>query len=708
MPTNSDTPLPTPSPSAHVVELLAPAGDATALEAALAAGADAVYFGLTTLNARRGAANFAPEALDDTVALIHAAGARAHLTLNIDLNPRETGQAARALELARRAGVDAVLVRDPAFLRLRGAFPEIAFHWSTQAGVANAAGVAAAQALGIDRVVLARELTLEEIRAAAAVGVGIEVFAQGALCFSASGRCLLSSWVGGRSGNRGVCASPCRVPWRVDGRDVGRPFSMHDLGLLDRLDALRAAGVCCLKIEGRLKTADWVGRAVRLYRAVLDGTPAEDLADEAAALGAYTGRRLTSGYLDGRRTDLVGESGRAPAEERSAPTGEDDGAAAASAGDAPGGDAPAYRLRLETASGRLVCICSAEGEEERWTLPLTVVRRPKKAISLADLGKALAAQAIQGRRLDAFTTDDPERLVPPKTANAVSDRLSAALHRAGRQAPDAIRLDLPDAVREALAPGPVDAAETLTLGEPPNRARLRADQLDAVAHNLPEPDLVVEGLTAKTLRRWAGRLGPERLLAALPPVFYEDETAGLKALAAAAVAEGVALEVNDWGGWRIGREAEARLVAGPGLPVLNPLAGRALADLGCEAATASVEADRRNLEELTAEAPIPLQLVVYGHPVLAVTRAALPADLAAGRTVADERGLRLRPERDAGGRTAFRSLDPFDLSDCRNRRIRARWLVADLTGSADPAGDWYALGQRRRGKKRFNLDRTLH
>jgi len=305
------------APPPGQLELLAPAGDLASLEAALEAGAGAVYFGLKTLNARRGAENFDQEEFVRAVQAAHARGARAYLTLNIDLTERELGQAARILELARQTGADAVLVRDPALLALRPECPELEFHFSTQTCMANSADVAAAGQLGARRVVLARELTLAEIAAASAVpGVQTEVFCQGALCFCVSGRCLLSSWAGGRSGNRGTCTSPCRVPWEVEGQPAGTPLSMRDLSTIHRLDDLRKAGVWSLKIEGRLKTAAWVGQAVSLYRRALAGEDPRELAEAAEALGAYTGRESTCAYLDAQRDRLTGlAAGRAPAAE---------------------------------------------------------------------------------------------------------------------------------------------------------------------------------------------------------------------------------------------------------------------------------------------------------------------------------------------------------------------------------------------------------
>ena len=297
------------------LELLAPAGDEAALHAALEAGADAVYFGLTVLNAHRRARNFTTEQLPAAVAAAHAQGARAYLTLNIDLAERELDLAARALELARRAGFDAVLVRDPALLALHAAYPEIELHFSTQTCVTNSADVAAAAHWGASRAVLARELSLPEIAAAGRTGsLKTEVFVQGALCFCVSGRCLLSSWVGGRSGNRGACASPCRVPWSVGGEPAGTPLSMRDLSAVDRLEELRQAGVAAVKIEGRMKNANWVRRAVSIYRRALDGQNPVALRAEAEQLGAYTGRQMTSGYLDGQRDDLTAVARRQAAD----------------------------------------------------------------------------------------------------------------------------------------------------------------------------------------------------------------------------------------------------------------------------------------------------------------------------------------------------------------------------------------------------------
>ena len=319
--------MPGPRPA---LELLAPAGDRACLDAALEAGADAVYLGMTALNARRNARNFSEAELAVACRLAHSLGRRIQLTLNIDLAQDELVRAARMLEVASSLEVDAVLVRDPALLAMKPLFPKLEFHLSTQACVTSSADVEAARELGARRVVLARELTLAEIAAASrVVGVETEVFALGALCFAVSGRCLLSSWVGGRSGNRGQCTSPCRVPWMLDGVPSGTPLSIHDLSLATRIDELKAAGVRALKIEGRMKNPSWVRGAVALLRKAIDQTAsAEDLAREASHRGATPGRRVTAGFLDGRRDALT---------EPPAPRGE---------GDEAGGDRKAVEVAV--------------------------------------------------------------------------------------------------------------------------------------------------------------------------------------------------------------------------------------------------------------------------------------------------------------------------------------------------------------------------
>ena len=199
--------------------------------------------------------------------------------------------------------------------------------------------------------------------------------------------------------------------------------------------------------------------------------------------------------------------------------------------------------------------------------------------------------------------------------------------------------------------------------------------------------------------------GKTPFVAALPPVFFEDEVPAVRALLAECARWKVPVEVNSWGGWHLARQAGVRMESGPGLPVLNSLAARTLADLGVRCVTLSPEADRKQLEELSAHCSAPCSLVVFGRPALLTTRANLPADEFLGKVWADRRGARLAPRR-RQGLWEFRPVEPFDLRDCRNERIRVRHLVLDLVGSDDPVGEWQHPSEPGEACH-FNYDRTL-
>ena len=687
----------------RVPELLAPAGDEAALDAAIEAGADAVYLGMTDLNARRRARNFRPEEFPQAVQRAHERGVRVYLTLNTDITEKELPQAARLLELARESGVDAVLVRDPALLALHTEYPQIEFHFSTQTCIANSADVAAAGDLGAQRVVLARELTLDEIAAASAVaGVQTEVFVQGALCFCVSGRCLLSSWVGGRSGNRGACTSPCRVPWTVDQQPAGTPLSMHDLATSHRLDDLRRTGVAALKIEGRLKTADWVGQAVGMYRRALAGETLPGL-EPVSGLASYTGRQLTDDYLDGHRQQLTGLAegrGTGAAVVRSPRAAE-----SASSDDARDSEAT-YDLEILTAGPQVQIRCECREHVAEWSIPKSVVKRAHKATAVGAVLQYLQAEPSRGHRLIRAATDDPNFLLVPRASNALINRISTVIHQALKKRNAPLDFNLPDSVRLLLQPGEPDPANRRTLSDPPDRARLHADDvlrfLDIVR---PDGGVIVEGATPENLREIHKACRRIPLVVALPSVFFEDQISEIETLLHACSKLRTIVEVNSWGGWRLARAAGVRLESGLGLPVLNSLAARTLAHRGIQCVTLSIEAGRKQLEEVAATCPVSCSLVVFGRPALMTSRVELPESYL-GHLFADRRGVRMVPQRE-GGLWVFRPQSPFDLRNARNTRLMARHLVVDLIGSPDPVAEWTQPPKIGDRPFRFNYDRTL-
>lgn len=250
-------------------ELLMPAGGSTQFIAAVENGADAVYVGGKSFNARMNAGNFSDEELARAVDYAHLRNVKTYVTMNTLLADEELAPALRQAQSYARMGVDALIIQDLGLgLVLRENLPDLPLHLSTQAGVYDAAGVQAAAELGYERVVLARELTLAEIEKAAATGIEIEVFVHGALCICYSGQCQLSRAIGGRSGNRGGCAQPCRLPY--SGAKQKYPLSPKDLCLLPEIGALVRAGVASLKIEGRMKSAEYVAVVTAIYRKYLD------------------------------------------------------------------------------------------------------------------------------------------------------------------------------------------------------------------------------------------------------------------------------------------------------------------------------------------------------------------------------------------------------------------------------------------------------
>ena len=282
-----------------MIELLSPAGSVDALRAAVCNGADAVYLGVEGFNARRGAKNFKVDELPEVVRYCHVRGVKVHLTLNTLVADREMRAAAQTISAAARAGVDAFIVQDFGMVALcRELAPTVAIHASTQMSIHSLEGVKEAAALGITRVVLARELPREDIAFICRNSpVEIEVFVHGALCMCYSGQCYMSGVIGRRSGNRGQCAQPCRLPYGFDRFEEKYPLSLKDNCLIDYLHDLEVLGVASLKIEGRMKRAEYVATVTSVYRSALDEGRASD--EGKRALRAIFSRQgFTQGYYE--------------------------------------------------------------------------------------------------------------------------------------------------------------------------------------------------------------------------------------------------------------------------------------------------------------------------------------------------------------------------------------------------------------------------
>lgn len=291
-----------------MAEILAPAGDGVSFDAALNSGADAIYLGLTDFSARKSAANFTLDNLKEYAARAHVLGCKVYVALNTLVKDAELADFFRCALQAWNSGADALIIQD-IFLGklLHEVYPEIVLHLSTQAGVCNVYGAKLAKRYGFSRVILARETPLSDIQEIAKI-LETEVFVQGALCTCFSGQCYMSSFAGGNSGNRGYCKQPCRKKYKINRigfEKFSYRLSLSDLCMGKDVFKLIQAGVCSFKIEGRMRSAAYVGSAVKYYRDILDQKTDEVKEDYSDLMRSFNRGGFTRGYVFGQDPNLI-------------------------------------------------------------------------------------------------------------------------------------------------------------------------------------------------------------------------------------------------------------------------------------------------------------------------------------------------------------------------------------------------------------------
>lgn len=559
------------------MEILAPVGGQEQLLAAVRCGADAVYLGAKGFNARQNAENFGQASLAQAVGYCHARGVRAYVTVNTLVADDEIPALVQTLREVADSGADAVIVQDMAVAELvRRHCPQLALHASTQMTIHNTAGLRALEALGFSRVVLARELSLAEIRSMAAESpLEMEVFVHGALCMCVSGACYLSSMLGGRSGNRGLCAQPCRLDFRFGSRSYA--LSLRDLSALQHVQALTAAGVCALKIEGRMKRSEYVAAAVTACRQALAGEPY----DLRTLEDVFSRNGFTDGYLTGKRGLSMFGTRR-----------QEDVQASQRAQKALGGlwwhEAPsvAVEMKLSLAQGEPARLEVSDGEGWRVAVAGETPQVAESApTDIARAERSLGKTGGYPFRLSALAVDNVGALMLP----------AAAMNAMRR---DALQKLL--AAREAVHPLPFVEAETLPMAPypaahtPKLRARIaQLSQWDGVqeADEIVVPLALVSGAMLAQSR--------ERILAEMPALIFpgeEDNIAGdLRRLAREGLA-GVVCE--NLGAVRIAGECGLAVHGGHGLNLLNTTALQAYAGQGMCDATVSFEMSEARLRRL--------------------------------------------------------------------------------------------------------------
>lgn len=290
------------------MELLAPAGGLKELKAAVWSGADAVYIGASAFSARSGAGNFSEDEMREAVEFAHSYGVNVHCAINTLIKEDELEAAVKTAVMANECGVDALIIQDIGLAsHIKKLLPDMELHASTQMTVTSLEGVRYLEEKGFSRVVLARELSKSEIKNIVdGAKAEIEVFVHGAICMCYSGQCLMSSVLGGRSGNRGRCAQPCRLPYELTekGKSLGSAYALSpkDMSLIDHLSELKEMGVKSLKIEGRLKSAEYVSAVVGVYRKYITSPHTVEKCDKEELKNAFS----RSGFTDGYFTDKLG------------------------------------------------------------------------------------------------------------------------------------------------------------------------------------------------------------------------------------------------------------------------------------------------------------------------------------------------------------------------------------------------------------------
>lgn len=580
-------------------EILAPAGGREQLLAAVRCGADAVYLGAKGFNARRSAENFDEYSLTDAVSYCHARGVQVHVTVNTLVMDDEMDALEETAHQIAESGADAVIIQDLAVMRLfRDCYPTVRRHASTQMAVHNTDGVLLMQELGFDRVVLARELSLREIeKINRAAGIETEVFVHGAHCMSVSGACYLSAMLGGRSGNRGLCAQPCRLDFRFGSREYA--LSLKDLSFLGHMRELTDAGVASFKIEGRMKRPEYVAAAVTACREAREGkTP-----DMERLRAVFSRSGFTDGYLTGRRTpEMFGYRRREDVTAADGVFGELAGLYKTERQSLP----VDMRLTLMDSLSRLDASCGGDTVSVTGDAPQPARTRPTdRETALKSLEKTGGTPFFL-RSLE--TEIEGNVMLPVAALNALRRAaLDALLEVRGRTAPHVYH---PVPVRAYAAHQAAD--EPVLWGRFETATQIPADTSCLARVLLPAETLMRE----PTLVRKYG----ERLIAELPALLFpEDEDAFAPQLASLA-AQGIrdVLADNAYG-VRLARRLGLRVHGGFGLNILNTEALMEYERLGLSSVTVSFELSMQKIRKLGGA--LPRGILAYGRLPLMRLRA---------------------------------------------------------------------------------------
>ena len=590
------------------IEILAPVGSEEMLRAAVFSGADAVYLGFSGFNARTGAGNFDADSLKEAVRFCHARGVAVHVALNTTVYGTELSALEQAIRAVAASGADAVICQDLAVATLIGKIaPQLPRHGSTQMSVHTLQGALELKALGFTRVVLARELSLPEVEHITKhCGIETECFIHGALCMSVSGQCYMSAFLGGRSGNRGSCAGPCRLPFEANALPEGKPGRLHHLSLkdnsaIDKLDKLQALGVASAKIEGRLRTPEYVAAAVSACLAGREGRAY----DRDLLKNAFSRSGFTSGYLDGKIDGtMFGVRSEADAEltKKTLPTLRE-----------------LYRRERSRVPVQMKLEIEEGGE--------------KLTVTDADGNKAFAYGDAEPQPARTDPTESLNRSLAktggtPFTAEKITVEMDGGPWFIPGSAVNELRREALDALlkkREVLRPWPTTEEHVAALPQrtlPPRRTlRARFERWEQV------PERALDGVEYLILpiaqadrvpREWRAKT-----LLELPRVMFgvlEQDTA--RRIAATQDAGFAGYEVSNIAHLRLCRGLS--MTGGFGLNITNNVAAQFYAEQGLSSLLILPEVKDSDIASIAPNRngkPVPTGVMIYGHMPLMLTRA---------------------------------------------------------------------------------------
>ena len=592
-----------------MLELLAPAGSMESLRAAVQNGADAVYLGVGEFNARQSAKNFTLEALNEALKYCHIRGVQVHLTLNTLVADREMQQVRNLIRAAAQAGVDAFIVQDWGVVQLcRQIAPHVPIHGSTQMTVHSLAGVQMCAAMGMQRVVLSRELNRNEIQyICAASPIEIEIFGHGALCMCYSGQCYLSAMIGSRSGNRGRCAQPCRQSYGYSRWENKYPLSLKDNCLVHYVGAIEEMGVTSLKLEGRMKRPEYVAAVTRVYRQAIDGAPVtpemmQTLSD------AFNRQGFTNGYYLGKVTPrMFGIREDVP---------ENQEFLQAARQSYESGEAPLVDLKFRavvTVDGSSLTASDPDGRMCMAQGPI-----PERAMNVALTGQALAARIAKTggtpyRCAEVRTQVDPGLMLSAAAINAMRrDVLNqmTALRARREEHPVKRAKDIPYFKGPTGLPGltvQVSVREQLT----PRLLESETAMLYVPLHILAED--------AKMCQALANR---GRCAAVLPRIVHDDELPRVIQRLNTVRSLGIRdVLVGNIGLMIPAKEAGMRLRGDFGLNIFNSASANVCRDLKLASATVSFEMTLPQIRDLSKA--VNMEMIIYGRLPLMITEQCL-------------------------------------------------------------------------------------